>query len=91
MTEQEVFENLCVKDKRNPEFKDLYSWVDAEDIPEPRIDCYCDNCFYGRDKLALEIIQIKNQQLENKACSLYVNYKKSCMTIKKHDEELERR
>jgi hypothetical protein len=42
-----ITEDLCDYDKRNP----LY---DSEN-EKSKGDCYCDNCFYGRTKLA-EII-----------------------------------
>lgn len=50
MTKQEVYENLCSYDNRNP-------YYDEEYARTPRQDCYCDNCFYGRDKLAIEILR----------------------------------
>ena len=52
MTNLEVYRNLCVYDKRNPD----YITVDDDDYTEPRKDCFCDNCFYNRDVLALEIL-----------------------------------
>jgi hypothetical protein len=54
----EVFANLCTKDARNPVYYDIYG--DDEDKPIPRDSCSCDNCFYGRDKLAMEIIRLQN-------------------------------
>ena len=48
----EVLDNLCYYDERNPSSSD--HMVDAEDKAIPRTNCFCDNCFYGRDKLALE-------------------------------------
>lgn len=57
MDEETVLENLCNYDKRNPN-SIIY---EDEDDREPRGDeCYCDNCFYGRDKLALEILRLKD-------------------------------
>lgn len=56
----EVLENLCFKDQRNPLFQDLYG-VDISDgdpPPIPGVNCYCDNCHYGRDKLAVEILKL---------------------------------
>lgn len=50
---KEVCEKLCYYDKRNPDNMVLDSGK------KPRVDCYCDNCFYGRDQLALEIIALK--------------------------------
>jgi len=51
---EDVFGFLCVYDKRNPCYTP--DDMDLEDITQPRNGCYCDNCFYGRDQLALEIL-----------------------------------
>lgn len=51
-----VEEYLCVHDKRSPYF-DEYD----EEPREPRVNCACDNCFYGRDKLALHIAELKRE------------------------------
>jgi len=48
------YEKLCNKDPRNPLFSDLYGYED--ETPIPRGDCACDNCFYGRDAMALVIL-----------------------------------
>ena len=56
----EIYENLCSKDKRNPLYVELFD-EDDEDIPQPRIDCSCDNCFYGKDKLAIELLKYINK------------------------------
>ena len=61
--------NLCSKDTRSPEYKELYFDYLQEDCPTPapvpRSDCYCDNCFNGRDNLAVIIIDLlsKNSTL----------------------------
>ena len=59
---KEVYENLCYYDKRNPD-----NQIDDIDAilghPEP---CYCDNCFHGVDKLAREIIKLKQTELSQK-------------------------
>jgi len=52
MNETEILSNLCYHDPRNPDYTD-----DDDDKPE---NCYCDNCFYGRDKLAKEILRLRN-------------------------------
>lgn len=58
----EVTQYLCTSDPRNPLFKDVYEFSDPDDIPEPRSEgCGCDNCFYGRDKLAIEIIRLRGK------------------------------
>jgi hypothetical protein len=57
MKESEVFGRLCIRDKRNPMHLDIYGDCEADEIPPVREDCFCDNCFYGRDRLALEIIE----------------------------------
>ena len=56
MTMKEIKQNLCYYDKRNPDFLDPDT-IGGEKI-EPRKNCYCDNCFDGNDKLALEIIRL---------------------------------
>lgn len=55
---------LCCKDKRHPLWEGLYS-LDDETQPEPRVNCACDNCFYGRDRLAMEIFRLRSK-LEEK-------------------------
>jgi hypothetical protein len=53
---KEILKCLCWYDPRNPNY---YNPFDAEDERKPRENCYCDNCFYGRDALALEIINLR--------------------------------
>ena len=54
MTDHEVLRNLCFHDPRNPH-------NDPELGQEPRDNCYCDNCFHGRDELALEILRLREE------------------------------
>ena len=54
MTSEDVYNNLCYYDPRNPDYDAFYS----EDIEPRQDDCYCDNCFYGRDVLAMEILKL---------------------------------
>ena len=63
MTLNEVYSNLCSYDESNPLYADIYDEVDER--PVPRVNCYCDNCFYGRDKLALEIILLRTAITNN--------------------------
>lgn len=60
------YKNLCWYDPRNPDYipPDDYS-----DSRTPRDECSCDNCFYGRDAMALEIISLveKNEVIEKAA------------------------
>ena len=56
-----VLDYICVHDPRSPYFNDLHYYDEPEDLPEPRGKCFCDNCFYGRDKLAIEIIRLKGE------------------------------
>lgn len=51
----EVKENLCSRDPRNPLYYTIYG--DDDEPVEPRKDCACDNCFYGKDKLAVELLK----------------------------------
>lgn len=54
MDNKTVLENLCSYDSRNP------NNVIDEDDPQPQESiCYCDNCYYGRKELAMEIIRLK--------------------------------
>ncbi len=57
---EEIYSDLCYHDIRN--INSYYSDGDddPEDIKPPRqAKCYCDNCFYGRDKLAMEILRLR--------------------------------
>ena len=51
----DVFRSLCWYDKRNPN----YIEQDADDEQIARIGCSCENCFYGRDALAMEILRLR--------------------------------
>ena len=54
MNYEEVLENLCYYDRRNPL---SVNHVDEDDSPYDKTKkCSCDNCFYGRTKLANHII-----------------------------------
>ncbi len=53
---EEIYPKLCYYDRRNPN-----NTLEPNEKQKPRQDCYCDNCFYGRDALALEILQLKEQ------------------------------
>jgi hypothetical protein len=55
----EIYELLCTKDHRNPMYLDIYG--EDDEAPVPRKGCACDNCFFGRDKLALEIISSRER------------------------------
>ena len=50
-----LFDDLCYKDKRNPMYSDVY---DEDDSPVAREDCYCDNCFSGKDRNALVALEL---------------------------------
>jgi len=64
MTAEEIYSNLCYYDLRNPrglkEILDIYLPDEEDkDIGEhAQKDCSCDNCFYGRTKLAEYIINL---------------------------------
>ena len=46
--------HLCVHDPRS----DVY--IADEDDPPPRNGCHCDRCFYGRDALALQLMDAES-------------------------------
>lgn len=53
----EIEENLCYYDNRNPN-NDL-AVISEEDRKDFKTGvCYCDNCFYGRTKLANIILKL---------------------------------
>ena len=53
---QTVLEALCNRDPRYPCWSETYSYADSDEPPVPRVDCACDNCFYGRDRLAVALL-----------------------------------
>jgi hypothetical protein len=55
LTLEEIKGNLCYYDAENPN-NNLDCYDDEEERPKPRENCHCDNCFYGRDKLARYIL-----------------------------------
>jgi len=64
MNQQEILEELCYYDKRNPDCR-----MDADDIEDYKSrllkrgkTCSCDNCFYGRTKMAEHILAIQGTQ-----------------------------
>lgn len=63
-----IYENLCVHDPRNP----FYADDRDENTLEIAGDCYCDNCFYGRHDLAVEILKLRDacQLALDEMCSI---------------------
>ena len=63
MLREEVLENLCYYDDRNPNwYFDWYDYDEEEIIKEKkeieeRGRCSCDNCFYNRTNLAEELLK----------------------------------
>lgn len=57
-----VFNNLCYHDPRHPDYQTILVMAEFDDEPPrgPRNGCACDNCFYGRDALALRIIELES-------------------------------
>ena len=56
-----IKESLCYYDLRNPDNTAIYGLTEEEIKEEgyknqAKKDCSCDNCFYGRTRLAEEII-----------------------------------
>jgi hypothetical protein len=52
----QVLGNLCTYDSRNPG----YVHFEDDDSSKLSLQCFCDNCFYGRDKLAREILRLRD-------------------------------
>ena len=59
MKEYEIKGNLCYYDEENPD-NNLDCYDNEVERPKPRENCHCDNCFYGRDKLARYILAVLN-------------------------------
>lgn len=66
MNQDEILLNLCWYDSRNPDYIEPF---DDDDLRQPRDNCFCDNCFYGRDKLALEILRLQSERGNNESDS----------------------
>lgn len=66
MTTDEILRSLCYYDKRNLdcvaddeeiEYHKLQHLRDSKKLGHAKV-CNCDNCFYGRTKLAEELLKI---------------------------------
>lgn len=64
MSKEEVLSSLCYYDKRNPDCPDDETIEDHENMLKRKSNkfgydksCSCDNCFYGRTKLAQELLK----------------------------------
>lgn len=53
-----VLEKLCCYDPRNPDNTLEYLDGSYENYKNAEGECFCDNCFYGRSKLANHIIEL---------------------------------
>jgi hypothetical protein len=61
MTREQVYERLCYHDTRNPHY-------DTENVTlNVRNECTCDNCFRGKDELALEVLRLMDEADEHHA------------------------
>lgn len=60
MKMKDIASNLCYYDKRNPDNNLDIMDLDDNEIEAAKKDCYCDNCFYGRTKLALYILKLRS-------------------------------
>lgn len=77
-----LYENLCSYDTRNPHYDAEYD----SDFEARSISCYCDNCFYGRDKLAMSMIDAYNL-LTNELGNTLNEYKESVRNYPPQDED----
>ena len=57
MTKDEILNNLCSYDKKNPMYDFLYGSWEEDYKPIKEKDCYCDNCFSGRTQMAEFILE----------------------------------
>jgi hypothetical protein len=56
---KEIYQNLCYYDSRNPN-ADMEEATIKNEVDQK---CYCDNCFYGRTGLALELLKFKSKNI----------------------------
>lgn len=56
---EEIKENLCEFDVRNPNVSDSFDSEELEAYKQRKEkgECYCDNCFYHRTELAEELLK----------------------------------
>ena len=57
MNEEEIFEKLCVFDKRHPNYRTMY--LPKLSPQNSVLGCVCYNCKSGRTELALEILRLR--------------------------------
>lgn len=57
MDDAEIYNHLCIYDPRNPLYQEFAAYLDDEELRSARANCACDNCFYGRNKLAVELLK----------------------------------
>lgn len=60
MEKNKVLENLCYYNIRNP--NNILQMSDEIGHVKPQLDCYCNNCFYGRTKLAEYILELLDKK-----------------------------
>jgi hypothetical protein len=54
---EKAYGHLCWRDQRSPSY--VQQEEDLEDVPTPRQNgCGCDPCFYGRDAMALVMLEL---------------------------------
>lgn len=64
MTDLEIFEKMCYYDNNRQELVDN-GWTQGEIKSESgNSDCFCDNCFYSRSKMADYILELKGEDKE---------------------------
>ena len=60
MEKKDVLSKLCYYDKRNPECVMTDEEIEEREKSNRYTSCSCDNCFYGRTKMAEHILSIEN-------------------------------
>ncbi len=56
MNQLEILNSLCLYDERNPQYDQ-----DNEPLNGVPDNCYCDNCFKGKTRLAEYILTLQKQ------------------------------
>jgi len=63
MNIESILKHICVHDPQSPYFDDLHHYDEQDELPKPRNGCFCDNCFYGRDALAIELLNYARAEM----------------------------
>jgi hypothetical protein len=62
-TQEEIYDNLCHHDRRNPYWDNDEEYNEENEDYDPNEKCYCNNCHFKRTKLAEEVLKLTEDLL----------------------------